>query len=208
MARSVRCLFLGMLVAYVCSLAAADLKPTPATAVVLVDINGTLCRTQKVAAVTTWLRNAPMIIARFWKMKDYYPSYSDAFKDASAVAASCQDVMGPVETMVRALKRQGFPVYMFTGALPDTVEQLQKKYPDCFGLFDGIIGIGPGSDWKDKRYHEFFAYAERYLERQGYSVSGTTPAQQIYFLMMRSRLLSVRVNGAGMPLQQVRQSNS
>lgn len=150
--------------------------PTPDTAVVLIDINGTLCRTRKIAAVTTWLRNAPTILRIFWKSKEQYPSYMDAFKDASAIAASCQTIMKPVEDFVRMLKRQGFTVYIFTGLLPEMVRALQDRYPDCFELFDGIIFQGPDCGWNDKRSDGFFVYAEACLQRNGISEKRT-----IYF---------------------------
>jgi len=150
-------------------------QPTPDNAVVLVDVNGTLCQTQILTAAITWLRNAPTIINRFWRLKNKYPSYNAAFQEASSVAASCQNIMKPIQDLVISLKKQGFKVYIFTGLFPSMVRELQKRYPDCFGLFDGFICRGPDCGWKDKHCDEFFAYAEKRLQLDGHY------AKQIYF---------------------------
>lgn len=163
-----------------CSTQATDI-PTPHTAVVLIDINGTLCRTHKLAAVTTWLRNAPTILSGFWRSKEEYSSYLDAFKDASAIAASCQTIMEPVAHFARALKEQGFAVYIFTGLLPEMVRALQERYPDCFRLFDGIIFQSAACGWTDKRSDTFFAYAEEQLAVRGHHVTGPLQNKLIYF---------------------------
>jgi hypothetical protein len=147
----------------------------PAKSVILFDLHGVLFHLNGAQAAGVWLANCCKILKRFKKLREIYPTAIQAFKDASEPAANCQTPQEPVWYLIRCLKRHGYPVFLCSNILPETLAALKKQHPEKFALFDGFITTGFESEFVEKDTDAFFVYTRKKLVAAGHA------DKQIYF---------------------------
>jgi HAD superfamily hydrolase (TIGR01509 family) len=63
--------------------------------------------------------------------------------------------------LLKRLKHNGYSLYLFSNIGERTFSQLQKKFPDLFALFSGIIVVQEKDNWIQKPYPESY---EKFLK--------------------------------------------
>jgi len=143
---------------------------SPSSTVVLVDLHGVLFELSWKRALCTGIKNVFKIMKNIRRLKKEHPkmSFKDRCKESGQVPANCQIPQERVWRMIRTLKRQGYPVYLFSNILPETFDGLRKKFPDLFKLFDGCITPQYSNNLMNKSHDGFFKHAEQLLAKDGH----------------------------------------
>jgi len=75
-----------------------------------------------------------------------------------------QRVIPSTVKFIKKLKKEGYEVYLFSNIGEKTFEKLEKKFPEIFRYFDGIVVAEQQDDWIQKPYPAAFA---KFLARFG-----------------------------------------
>lgn len=125
------------------------------------DLHGVLMESDTAEGAKSFCRNVVSIAADFGKLLWAHPRQPAAWRDALEPAANCQKPVDAMWTLIRELRAKGVPVVLFSNIRPHTYDQLRRRFPEEFALFDRVIIVGPETGWRTKQDDAFYDAVER-----------------------------------------------
>lgn len=67
---------------------------------------------------------------------------------------------------LKELKKQGYAIFLFTNAGPQSLAYFNKQHPDILSLFDGVQNPRPENNWITKNSGKSFEQCKKMIESQ------------------------------------------
>jgi len=104
----------------------------------------------------------------FSKLCEEYPYLNNFQPDMCEIANGCCRPIEPMINLLRALKKQGFKIFLLSNLGENALHDFKQRFPYFEGLFDGFYSPCKKNDYICKPNQKFYEGFKSYLHSLGY----------------------------------------